>query len=237
MEEGAPVDSEMKREAEVIRQVRDTETSPTLNAFPPLQPSQPRGATPTTNTSPGKSGIAAPAVSSFSKQASCNSGGVEFWNSFDERHRTPPGTMAGASCVPDDDISMDLTPSTTMLSTVTESSKPRSRASTPHAPGINEIQRKRRREDDFDPNLFKRRAVSPSVSAQSSPVLTHSSTVPDTGPNLWGPPPKPGIGPPFSERSSTDSGNRTTSHAGTAKRVGLQGMTEANDGFMNMSIE
>ncbi|CEJ53690.1 hypothetical protein PMG11_00039 [Penicillium brasilianum] len=255
MEEGAPVDSDMKREAEVIRQVRDTEpeTSPTLSAFPRLQPSQPVqtpdiGPTATA----AKSEVATPLASSFSKHASRHSGGVEFWNSLDGRYRTPPPTRQGAPFAADEDISMDMTPSTTLGSTT--DSKQRSRSSTPHAPGmsaIGEICRKRRRDDDFDPNLFKRRAVSPSVSAQSSPVLNHSSTVDTSGPNIWGPPSK--LGPPFSERPVSENcngsnanggstggasnGNRLSFHAGTPKRVGLQGMTEASDGFMNMSIE
>ncbi|KAJ5113173.1 hypothetical protein N7456_001707 [Penicillium angulare] len=237
MEEGKPVDSDIKREAEVIRQVRDTEpeTSPTLGTFPSLQPSQPLEESPDAESTPSKS---TPSTSSFSKQASRNSGGVEFWNSFDERYRTPPPPLRqAASSVPDDDMAMDMTPSTTMGST-TADSKPRSRSSTPHPPGmsiVSEMRRKRRREDDFDPNLFKRRAVSPSVSAQSSPVLTHTSTVVDNGPNIWGPPSK--LGAPFSERPSTENGNRTTPHGSGTKRIGLQGMTETSDGFMNMSIE
>lgn len=237
MEEGAPVDSDVKREAEVIRQVRDTEpeTSPTLSGFPSLQPSQSVDVAPDVDPVPARSDLSTPPTSSFSKQASRNSGGVEFWNSFDDRYRTPPPLRQTGTSVADDDICMDMTPPTTIGSTA--DSKERSRSSTPHPPGsaaIGEIRRKRRREDDFDPNLFKRRAVSPSVSAQSSPVLTNSSTV-DNGPNIWGPPSK--LGAPFSERPSTENGNRTTPHAGSSKRVGLQGMTDTSDGLMNMSIE
>ncbi|CAG8304793.1 unnamed protein product [Penicillium salamii] len=223
MEEGAPVDSDMKREAEVVRQVRDTEPEPTpaLGEFPSLQPSTSYDSTQTDETA-AKSGMETPSKDSFNKQASRNSGGVEFWNSFDGRYRTPPpARQGGPPSVADDDISMDMTPSTTIGSVTADSSKPRSRSCTPHAPGmtsIGEICRKRRRDDDFDPNLFKRRAVSPSVSAQSSPVMTHSHHVNDTGPNIWGPPPKPGLGAPFSERSSADSGPRTTPHGGT-KRI------------------
>jgi hypothetical protein len=236
MEEGAPVDSDMKREAEVVRQVRDTEPEPTpsLGEFPSLQPSTSYDSTPTDETAI-KAEMDTPSKASFNKQANRNSGGVEFWNSFDGRYRTPPPARDQPAA--DDDISMDMTPSTT-IGSVADSFKPRSRSSTPHAgiPSIGEICRKRRRDDDFDPNLFKRRAVSPSVSAQSSPVMTHSHNVSDAGPNIWGPPPKPGLGAPFSERTSIDSGTRTTPHGGT-KRVGLQGMTEASDGFMNMSID
>lgn len=231
MEEGAPADDDIKREAEVIRQVRDTEpepTSPTLSSAPITKPSQQLDSM-DGDMSPSKS-----APSSFSKQASLNSGGVEFWNSFDERYRTPPPARQTPFSNADDDMAMDMTPSTTMGSTA--DSKQRSRSSTPHAPGsaVGELRRKRRREDDFDASLFKRRAVSPSVSVQSSPVLTHSSVI-DNGPNIWGPPSK--LGPPFSERPNPDNANRTTPHSGTAKRVGLQGMTEASDGFMNMSID
>lgn len=234
MEEGQPVDSDVKREAEVIRQVRDTEpeTSPQIGTPPSLRPTEALEELPGEDSTPVKSNRDA---SSFSKQASRNSGGVDFWNSFDDRYRTPPPSLRqAASSVADDDIQMDMTPSTTVEST-TADSKSRSRSSTPYAATVvGEIRRKRRREDDFDPNLFKRRAVSPSVSAQSSPVLTHSSVI-DNGPNIWGPPSK--LGAPFSERASTESNNRTTPHTGSTKRVGLQGMTEASDGFMNMSIE
>lgn len=242
MEEGAPVDSDMKREAEVIRQVRDTEpdTSPTLNAIPSLQPPQPSEEMLDVDPAHGKADMTNTSASSFSKQASRNSGGVEFWNSFDDRYRTPPPLRQQTSSGGDDDVSMVMTPSTTIGSTADSKTRSRSRSATPHPPGttaIGELRRKRRREDEFDPNLFKRRAVSPSVSAQSSPVLTNSSTVIDSGPSIWGPPSK--LGPPFSERPSTSSenGNRAAPHAGGAKRVGLQGMTEASDGFMNMSIE
>lgn len=242
MEEGAPIDSDMKREAEVVRQVRDTEpeSAPALGEFPSLQRSTSFDSTATEEPAV-KAGMDTATTDTFGKQVSRNSGGVEFWNLFDGRYRTPPPIrQGGPSSVADEDMFMDLTPSTTIGSVTAESLKQRSRSSTPHAPGmpnIGEICRKRRRDDDFDPNLFKRRAVSPSVSVQSSPVMTHSHNFNDMGPNLWGPPPKPGLGAPFSERLSSESGNRTISHAGGVKRVGLQGMTEASDGFMNMSID
>lgn len=141
-------------------------------------------------------------------------------------------------------MAMDMTPSTVFGTGVHDFVKPwerpRSRSSTPHIsttmPGP-EIHRKRRRDDDFDPNLFKRRAVSPSLSVQSSPILAHSPTVKDTGPNIWGPPAKPVLGPPFTERTGSETGSRNGAQAGPLKRVGLQGMNEASDGFMNMSIE
>ncbi|OJJ43945.1 hypothetical protein ASPZODRAFT_72662 [Penicilliopsis zonata CBS 506.65] len=251
VEESAPIDSEAKREAQVIRQVRESDTavpqkSPTLesfSSFSPPRPSQPaleQSALPKSEV-PGTSG------SPFGHQAMRNSSAADFWNSIDGRYRTPPPPLRSngpASVVSEDDTAMDITPSTSSGFNMQDLPKPwdrpPSRSSTSHASNpisINDIQRKRRRDDDFDPNLFKRRAVSPSMSAQSSPILMHSPTVKDVGPNIWGPPSKPALGPPLFDRLGHENANRPTAPAGTVKRVGLQGMTEASDGFMNMSIE
>ncbi|KAL4957002.1 hypothetical protein BDW69DRAFT_191947 [Aspergillus filifer] len=249
MEESSPVDSDSKREAEVIRQVRETEpdipqTSPVLAAF----------SSPNMFVPPGmgerdapleKSAAPIPDEPNFSDQAHRNSRGSEFWNSFDERYRTPPPPpRPHASSISEEDMAMDMTPSTTFGSNghefVKPGERPASRSSTPHPPQtgvISELRKKRRREDDFDPNLFKRRAVSPSMSAQSSPVMPNSPAVVDNGPNIWGPP-KSNIGPLFNDGNGTAPRNiPTTPHSGNLKRVGMQGMNEANDGFMNMSIE
>ncbi|KKK25484.1 hypothetical protein ARAM_002062 [Aspergillus rambellii] len=253
MEESAPIDCEAKREAEVIRQVRESEpempqTSPILTAFSSPNPFISRGLS-TSLEDGGKSGAMIPdEPTSFSDQAHRNSGGHEFWNSFDERYRTPPPPLRPhASSVSEEDLAMELTPSTTFGSSTTEFAKPVERpasgSSTPFAaqPGlISEFRRKRRRDDDFDPNLIKRRAVSPSMSVQSSPVMPNSPAVKDTGYNIWGPPPKSNLGPLFTDRLGGESGGRntsTTGPTGTLKRVGLQGMNETNDGFMNMSID
>ena len=77
------------------------------------------------------------------------------------------------------------------------------------------------REDDFDPTYFKRRAVSPSLSVQNSPILPQS-------PGWWGTPKR-------DERIS--SNGSAGSGAGLGKRVGMQGMNDTNDSLMNMSIE
>lgn len=100
---------------------------------------------------------------------------------------------------------------------------------------------KRMRDDDFDPNYFKRRAVSPGLSLQNSPILPQSPLQRDNG--SWG------LGTPKSSREVPSvhvSGERVASNGsngsmsapgGTPKRVGLQGMTDTYDGLMNMSIE
>ncbi|KAJ0426573.1 hypothetical protein BJY00DRAFT_298131 [Aspergillus carlsbadensis] len=250
MEESAPIDSDAKREAEVIRQVRETEpdmpqTSPVLTALSSPNAFMPAGLVEREEL-PEKA-VPAPDEPSFSDQAHRNSGGPDFWNTFDERYRTPPPPLRrhAASSVSEEDISMDMTPSTTFGSNHTEfvkpGERPASRSSTPlpGQPGmISELRKKRRREDDFDPNLFKRRAVSPSMSAQSSPIMPNSPATFDNGPSIWGPPSKSAAGPLFNDRTETGARNGLgTPHSGNLKRVGMHGMNEANDGFMNMSIE
>ena len=133
---------------------------------------------------------------------------------------------------------MDMTPSA-MGMTSSEFAKPLDRhnslASTPIAapqvPRLGDFRRKRRREDDLDSNLFKRRAVSPSTSLQGSPVLPSSPVVREPGSNGWGAPTKS----TFS--GSAETVNRNSQPNTTPRRVGLQGMNETSDGFMNMSIE
>lgn len=162
---------------------------------------------------------------------------TDFWNSFGERYRTPPPPIRypGPASASEDDLAMDMTPSTSATEFAKPFERPSSRGSArnaPHPTPVQEFKRKRAREEDFDPNLFKRRAVSPSMSAQSSPVMPNSPAVMDYSPNPWGPPPKSNIGSLFPETNS-----RSSPHNGTFKRIGLQGMTETNDGLMNMSIE
>lgn len=231
MEEHAPIDSEAKRESEVIRQVRESEPaphkSPTL--LPSLTPSELEGETPDMDDIPDKSGESVPTDASFSHQANRNSRGLEFWDSFDERYRTPPPPMIRQT-VSEDDSAMDMTPSTMPGTASTDFprplERPNSRGSTPftapHVPALG----KRRRDDDLDSNLFKRRAVSPSTSIQSSPVLPSSPVVSHPSSNGWGAPPK-SYGPEMSRNGPQM----------TPRRIGLQGMNETNDGFMNMSIE
>lgn len=100
---------------------------------------------------------------------------------------------------------------------------------------------KRRRDDDFDFDLgsFKRRAVSPGMSVNGSPVLG-SPAAREGG--FWGATQNRAgekvvkdIADRVEEakRNANGGGGAT----GTLKRVGFQGMENANDGLMNMSIE
>ncbi|KAI9818894.1 MAG: hypothetical protein M1827_007715 [Pycnora praestabilis] len=280
MEEGAPIDTEFRREAEVVRQVRESDT----DLEPNVQVSQPN----TTDTSPSllptvpsladsledipedeMMGDDFPAMinekrasSTFTRQALRNSGGIEFWNSFETGNRTtPPPTLARrSSSAGSYDINMDspsvllsTPPSSFVSSTVTEQQLPKlqpsSRSTTPQPqpqPSAAEISRKvnkRRRDDDFDTFSFKRRAVSPGMSLQNSPVLPQSPALKDPG--WWGcsngsrdAPSIANNGHASSDRANS-GGSTSGSVSGGAgpKRVGFQGMSDTSDGMMNMSIE
>jgi len=103
---------------------------------------------------------------------------------------------------------------------------------------------KRRRDDDFDIATVKRRAVSPGMSTQNSPVLTQSPSYRDSN-GVWGQPPEKrkesqahsqSANSDTSQSSHQASSSRTGSASGPTKKLGLQGMVDTNDGLMKMSI-
>ena len=171
---------------------------------------------------------------SFSQQAERHSGGLKFWNDFDDRYRTPP-PQRGASGT-SDDLRLDTPPHhiAHSIETSIPPERRRSRSSTPMAPSnaptaaetARKVNNKRRRDDDLDPTYLKRRAVSPGMSVASSPVLPQSPVL--NSDRSWGHPPPKANGRAPADRSNSGS---------SSKRVGLQGMTETNDSLMNMSIE
>ncbi|WEW58674.1 hypothetical protein PRK78_004142 [Emydomyces testavorans] len=235
LEEGAPIESEAKKEAEVIRQVRESDT-----ALPPLSPSLIASAMPVVSDSEDK--VADTTVAdtipstNFSQQATENSGGAQFWNSFDHQYQTAPTS----TYKPKDSVS------DTMMETPTGNStsylprggsafiqpRPlgRQALSSQAASELSQRLTKRRRVDDLDLDLasFKRRAVSPGTSAQSSPSQTQAFSFSESSQS--GQLSKAKLGPTSTQ--STSSG-----HSQPVKRVGLQGMNETNEGFMNMSID
>jgi hypothetical protein len=244
MEEAAPVENEAKREADVIHQVRESDSITS-----PIRQSTFRQDTRESALEDEMVTNDVPALvdglsSTFKSHAEKNSDGLRFWNNFDQRYRTPPPSLLPrkSSSAMSDDISMDSNSTSQATNagigifTGQQSSEPRSRSrsSTPlasNAPTAGEAarkanNRKRGRDDDLEPSSFKRRAVSPGMSVQSSPVLPQSPSF--NGDKAWGqmPPPKSG-----NERSNSGGG------ANSNKRVGLQGMVETNDSLMNMSIE
>lgn len=261
-EEGAPIDADVKREAEVIRQVRESEGDD-LPLQPPSQPT-------TTASSPNilatsgqpdsledipedvtmaSESASRRSSSTFSHQAFRNSGGLGYWNNFDDRKmRTPPPFFGprGSSSGISDDVNMDtplssiqsLTPQQTTAKQLQPSDsqmsmpQPLSALADPPRKG-----NKRIRDDDFDPQYFKRRAVSPGLSLQNSPVLPQS---PQGG--WWGLPAKhpresPNVQVLGERVSSGGSSGSAGGTGGTPKRVGMQGINDTHDGLMNMSIE
>jgi hypothetical protein len=92
---------------------------------------------------------------------------------------------------------------------------------------------KRRRDDDLDPNMFKRRAVSPGVSLQNSPIMPPSPA--QRSENGWWAMQQAKA----REGSGSSSSNNGAGAVGGPglKRIGFQGMSDTNDGLMNMSIE
>ena len=260
------MDTEVKREAEVIRQARESDAygeanltpsqAPTTHSSPSIQPAT---ATPSENLEDFSEDITMDSdisasrrssSSTFTQHAMRNSAGLGFWNTFDERIRTPPPMFprensSGVS----DDIPMDtphssVTSSTPQPGRVKAANRSHSRSTTPQLPPnpIDTLRKgnKRMRDDDFDPTFFKRRAVSPGMSLQNSPILPQSPLQRDGG--LWGVPSKPSreipspqvVGDRISSGGSVSSGNGAPP---PTKRVGLQGMSDTNDGLMNMSIE
>jgi hypothetical protein len=241
LEESAPIDSEVRREAEVIKQVQDSdpgfsprrsprdvfgpdivETSieDTLaNSIPSLTPSR---------------------SSTFSQHAEKHSLGLGFWTGLEDRYRTPPPSLVhreSSSVLSDETVD---TPASSLMMTdhpaLRNFNRSRSRSTTPlanyTAPTAGDVARrvnnKRRRDDDLDSVFSKRRAVSPGMSVHSSPVLPQSPVM--TSDKPWGKPPL---------KNNNGGGERSNSGGSISgmKKVGLQGMTETNEAIMSMSID
>ncbi|KAH9907406.1 hypothetical protein F4778DRAFT_537005 [Xylariomycetidae sp. FL2044] len=296
-EENTPVDYETRREAEVIRQVResDMDLEPRIPPGPP--PPLDTSNIPTANSSPNLTTVQdtvqespddiptddmmtdGTLSSSFKQHAMKNSKGKNFWETFSEASSgagtrvtpPPPAFMPrGSSSGISEDVNMDspslssansvFTPGAGLaIGTGSDSqrsetpqqamSAPASQAGSvpPTAADITRrINNKRRRDDDFDPNSFKRRAVSPGMSVHNSPIM-QSPLQRDP----WGSRPGSNHGGDNSKFSCTPSDNGASTPGnnngggGTAPRpinaakgrVGFQGMVDTNDGLMRMSIE
>jgi hypothetical protein len=287
-EEAAPVDTDMRRESETIKQVRERDNSTVLDlelearpgtataaSSPNLLPAVPESAQEDfgrdldSETSNMNKGLGM----NFAAHASRNGGGMDYWNRFDPSNmRTPPPGLPppnfhrqSSSIM--SDVNMD-SPSAGIAGQPNSNAvdvfwrRPRARssasdASEAFAPSAasNVVSDdvalkkfKRRREDDFDIATIKRRAVSPGMSTQNSPVLTQSPIQKDVQ-GAWGQPPErkekcENNGSQVTVARS-NSGGSAASMAGNGngmlasqgKKLGLQGMVDTNDGLMKMSIE
>ena len=275
-----PVDAEIKSEAEVLRQVRESDIEidrsiPTSGSSPTLAPAL-------SSFNDGLEGLAEATAMSLESNGMNTGKGLfgafgrrssfantsDFWTNFQKDTRTPPpptffpqGSMSTAS----EDVNMDWpsvsTPSTSVFpspATIDGAPYPldTSRASTPApqqftspqpptaADGLRKAS-KRRRGDDFDIISLKRRAVSPGVSVQNSPILSQS---PSQRGDLWG---QPKVNREASTMSTNGTGNnsnneRSSSTGSTVpqstpvlgpKRVGLQGMNDMQGLTEKMSLE
>ncbi|KAF2200299.1 subunits of heterodimeric actin filament capping protein Capz [Delitschia confertaspora ATCC 74209] len=268
-EESAPVDSEVRREAEIIRQVRESDPDldrTTGQSSPTLLPTVPglEGGLEGVPEEESESGMSIDGSMAKRISAAFNMstggrtlGGRGYWNQFDNQAHTPPPPSfprAGSSAV--SDVSMDSPsvssasnslPSNNAMAPAEHFNNPGwySRSSTPQpmapvtaAEGLKKSN-KRRRDDDLDINSIKRRAVSPSLSVQNSPILSQSPGQRDG--ILWGNAPRAnregstgGHGP--GERSNSAASLGATPAIGP-KRIGLQGMTDTNDSLMKMTIK
>jgi hypothetical protein len=280
-EEAAPVDSEVRREADTIRQVRERDSSVadldlerpqsvTAASSPNLLPAVLESAQEDFGLEldgdvVGQKGV--PLGTNFAAHASRNSGGLDYWNRFDPSMRTPPPNGTPGFLRQSSSAMSDGTTDSPM-GDFTQWRRPRARssasdaseafapsASTAMPAGVSDDMHlnkfKRRREDDFDIATIKRRAVSPGMSAQNSPVLTNSPIARDS--SGWGLPPErrdrtgtPSMSDaslPSSQSQQTRPGSSLSMPSGSGnlvsqgKKLGLQPMADTNDGLMKMSIE
>lgn len=245
------METEVRREAEVVRQTRESDMDTDLHRHASLSTTHSSPSLgPTTQESLERiseddlmTDLSSSISGSFKHQAIRNSKGKEFWETFDDQPRTPnlASLARASSSVLGDEISVDLALSSTQsssfalpsslptnstdhsLSSPSRSTTPQSAAVGPTAADITrKINNKRRRDDDFDMVSLKRRAVSPGMSVHNSPVM-QSPMQREHAP--WG-----------SRPPSGGDGVKST-NGGPAKRVGFQGMENTNDGLMKMSIE
>ncbi|KAG5945804.1 hypothetical protein E4U53_006670 [Claviceps sorghi] len=266
-EEGSPAEAETRREAEVVKQVRESDVTLERRVAPPSAQS---GSAASALSSPNltitdsiddmqeydmalMSDMSTGTSSNFKQHAIKTS--KAFLDTFSESSSTtgvarttpPPPALPAleTSCGSgvSEDAAMDSPlpggPSRTSIFQGTS------------AQGLNAAEmtwrfnNKRRRDDDFDPCSFKRRAVSPGMSAHNSPI-PQSPMQRDSAP--WG----SRSGSAGGERGGSSAQSETGSASGSTPgafsaassgrqngkgRVGFQGMVDTNDGIMRMSIE
>lgn len=179
-EESAPVETDVRREADVVRQVRESDMDlepnrhfsvSTAQSSPSIAPNMPDTLEDIPeddlmDVSSNQSGLS----SSFKQHAMLNSKGKDFWNNFDNSTPPPPGLPRGGSSAMSD-ISMDTTPPSSLYphssahpslsndpppqpSSPVSSSFPQYSNANGTGPTAAEVTRKvnnkRRRDDDFD---------------------------------------------------------------------------------------
>ncbi|CAD6502451.1 BgTH12-05043 [Blumeria graminis f. sp. triticale] len=245
VEESTPVESEVRREAEVVRQARESDLGighKNSLATAPLSSLSPNLNKPAQGSR--NDGIMVSTLShnleGFRERAVLKSRGKGFWEAFrdESSHSSPllPSFPCASLSGINDDILLDSASFSTasMLacqttdhqsSSPSRSATPQSRTGSTAAELTYRLNRKRMRDYDFDLIDIKRRAVSPSMSTHNSPIIQS----PMQRDNIaWG-----------SRPSSKCGLNETGKPNGNSvpKWVGFQGVMDTNDGLMKMSIE
>jgi hypothetical protein len=230
-EEGAPVESEFRREAEVVRQVRENDVG--VDAHPV------RSADATALSSPNLSArqddaVAATASSPLDdapdvdmamslsavlrQRALRNHKARNYWDNFSDTSSSNGNATATGRTTPP---TVPLFGSAGEDMTVDQANAANP-TDTPRRPPVPATNKRRREEDDLDPVGFKRRAVSPSVSSVHGSPIAQSPLQRDAP---WG-------------AVAARAGSTSSSNGGGAKgRVGFQGMVDTSDGLCRMSIE
>ncbi|KAG5982234.1 hypothetical protein E4U55_002179 [Claviceps digitariae] len=264
-EEVAPAEAETRREAEVVKQVRESDVALGRSVAPlSAQPGTAASALSSPNLTTTDnfddiqeydvammSDLSAGTSSNFKQHAFKNS--KAFLDTFSESSSTtggarttpPPPTLLplGSSSGVSEDAAMDSPlPGGTSRNFFFQGNNSQGLSAAEMTWRFNN---KRRRDDDFDPCSFKRRAVSPGMSAHNSPI-PQSPLQRDSAP--WG----SRAGSAGGERAGSSAQSESGSVGGGTPgnfsagascrqngkgRVGFQGMVDTNDGIMRMSIE
>ncbi|KAI6244650.1 hypothetical protein HI914_07326 [Erysiphe necator] len=240
-EESAPIETEVMREAAVIRQTRESDIEYELRQPFGILPHTPILALSphTSERSPkeiDKTALTSINQSEFKEKLLLRSKSKGPWATFgddtmlSQNYPRTPASVVGSDIVLDSPLNSSMPP----FSNESASPQPSliSRPATPQTGGrqiavdiTQKLSKKRLRDDDFDLCSIKRRAVSPGMSAHNSPIIKSPMQRDHTA---WGSRPS----------SSSNFGEAGKSPVSTVqKRVGLQGMIDTNDSLMKMSIE
>ena len=265
-EENTPLDSEVKKEAEVVRQVRVNDVGlksrSTSSSSPDLKPSLPsdipvEGLEVSEGDSQVSTGVPEPSRERPPDERRGSSKREFLPHLYTAQTETPPPPLfhrPRSAWGQGEDVHMDssltTTPGSNAPTTTSATSDPKQEVETepsaafqpptlPLAIDVSRKLKKRRREEDFDPASIKRRAVSPGMSVQSSPVLGQSPSSSTGG--WWGQAKAHRENSVGTSTSEERSGSLSTTGLATPslgpKRVGMQGYADTNDGLMKMTLE
>lgn len=235
-EESVPIDTDFKREAEVVRQVRAKEPGPlsrgisTTSSSPDLTPSTssiPQEASDMSDADALSGSLPTDLPNPMAFNERRGSTNRELWPHLYSRMETPPPPSSArprSSSGASEDMRLDspaISVSKGLLSAMDSTADHKSGSETetrpfhaPNMPSAADITRKitkRRRDEDFDPISMKRRAVSPGMSVASSPIRGQSP-VSTAGGWMWGQP----------KSLRQDSGGSTAEgRSGSTSSVGL----------------